>query len=347
MCFFGGKFLHMPLNMEIVHLIGEIKNYQGRLAVYETEFPNVFHKMKYTMRSRHVKCFIDMYQGTNLSNVRLKKLIEQDQFPQNMREEEITCYHDAFALIYDQHEMLPINVSTILEIHFQLFKYATSDSGTFRQQNIICHGFSNESVPISQHYTLPASDVPIALENLCVEYNQTLSNPKIDSLLPIINFIFHFTCIVPFDKGTGRVVRLLLSFLLLKAKHSVVHYISLDSIIKKFEIPYYEALYKSSANWFSQEYNLIFIVECLLRIIHAGYEELQINLIEYSIGRKKNIQLRDCILQQEGVFSKEDIRRLFPTASESTLQRTFQGLQAEKKIKLISKGRSAKWMILS
>lgn len=336
----------MPLNMEMVQLIGKIKNYQGRLAVYETEFPNVFHKIKCTTRNRHIKYFINMYQGMNLSNVRLKKLIEQDQFPQNMLEEEITCYHDAFSLIHDQHEALPINVATILEIHFQLFKYASSDSGTFRQQDIICHGFSHESVPISQHYTLPASDVPISLENLCVEYNQALSNPKIDSLLLIINFIFHFTCIVPFDKGTGRMVRLLFGFLLLKEKHSVVNYISLDSIIKKFESPYYEALYKSSANWFSQEYNLTFIVECLLHIVHAAYEELQINLIEYSFDRKKNIQLRDYILQQQEIFSKEDIRKLCPTASDSTLQRTFQSLQAEKKIKLISKGRSAKWMIL-
>jgi hypothetical protein len=44
----------------------------------------------------------------------------------------------------------------MLEIHFQLFKYATSRYGTFRQQDIVCHGFSHESMPLSHHQTVPA-----------------------------------------------------------------------------------------------------------------------------------------------------------------------------------------------
>ena len=52
-------------------------------------------------------------------------------------------------------------------------------------------------------------------------------------------------------------------------------YISLDAIIKQWENTYYEALYKSAANWFSEEHNLVFITDCFLRILHAAYEELQ------------------------------------------------------------------------
>ena len=52
-----------------------------------------------------------------------------------------------FSLIHDQYETLSISVETMLEIHFQLFKYATSDSGTFRQQDIVCHGFHMKVCP--------------------------------------------------------------------------------------------------------------------------------------------------------------------------------------------------------
>ncbi|MFZ7807746.1 Fic family protein [Bacillus thuringiensis] len=342
MDFFGKAFLHAPLNIETVSLLGKINHYQGQLEVYEKEFPTTFHKLQQSTRHKHIKCFINMYQGMNLSNTRLKTLIEQDRFPQNSLEEEITCYHDAFTLIHDQYNLLPINVTTILEIHFQLFKYATSDSGTFRHHDIICHGFSHKNVPMSHHQALPAINVPIYLEKLCIEYDQLLSNSRIDFILLIVNFIFHFTCIVPFDKGNGRVARLLLCLLLLKGKYSVVKYISLDSIIKKFENSYYEALYKSSANWFSQEHNLTFITEGLLRIIHAAYEELHTNLIHYPVDGKRKIQLRDYILKQQSIFSKEDIRQIFPTVSESMLQRTFQCLQEEKKIRFCCKVIKAK-----
>ncbi|HDW3057662.1 TPA: Fic family protein [Bacillus cereus] len=343
MDFFGKSFLHMPFHMQMVNLLGKIHHDQGQLTVYEKEFPLLFQKLHQSTRIRQIRHFMDMYQGMNLSNIKLKTLLTQDRFPQSIVEEEITCYYDAFTLIHNQYETLSVSVETILEIHFQLFKYATSDSGTFRKQDIICHGFSHESMPISNHQALPAKDIPYFLEKLCTDYNQTLSTCSIDPVLSIINFIFHFICIVPFDKGNGRMVRLLLSLLLLKENYSVVKYISLDSIIKKCEDNYYEALYKSAANWFTEEYNLLFITDCLLCVIHAAYVELRTTLLPYQINRQLSIQMREYIVKQQGPFSKEDIRKIFPTISESTLQRTFQSLQKQQKIKLLSKGRAAKW----
>ncbi|MCQ6307236.1 cell filamentation protein Fic, partial [Bacillus cereus] len=103
------------------------------------------------------------------------------------------------------------------------------------------------------------------------------------------------------------------------------------------------ALYKSAANWFSEEHNLVFITDCFLRILHAAYEELQTTLLPHQLRGQRSLQLRDYIVKQRGPFSKEDIRKRFPTVSESTFQRTFQCLQEQHKITLLSKGRAAKW----
>jgi hypothetical protein len=130
-----------------VSLLGKIHHDQGKLTVYEKEFPLLFQKLHQSTRDRQIKHFMNMYQGMKLSNIKLKTLLAQDRFPQTMMEEEITCYHDAFSLIHDQYETLSISVETMLEIHFQLFKYATSDSGTFRQQDIVCHGFHMKVCP--------------------------------------------------------------------------------------------------------------------------------------------------------------------------------------------------------
>jgi Fic family protein len=353
--FFGKSFLHMPFRMEMVSLLGKIHHDQGKLTVYEKEFPLLFQKLQHqSTRDRQIKHFMNMYQGMKLSNIKLsniklsniklKTLLAQDRFPQTMMEEEITCYHDAFSLIHDQYETLSISVETMLEIHFQLFKYATSDSGTFRQQDIVCHGFSHESMPLSHHQTVPAKDIPYFLEKLCTEYNQSMLTRNVDPILSMINFIFHFICIVPFDKGkNGRMVRLLFSLLLVKEKYAVVKYISLDAIIKQWENTYYEALYKSAANWFSEEHNLVFITDCFLRILHAKHMKNYKNIASSSNKRTTKSTVTRLYCKTKGAFSKEDIRKIFPTVSESTFQRTFQCLQKQNKIILLSKGRAAKW----
>ena len=71
-------------------------------------------------------------------------------------------------------------------------------------------------MPLSHHQTVPAKDIPYFLEKLCTEYNQSMLTRNVDPILSMINFIFHFICIVPFDKGNGRMVRLLFSLLLVK-----------------------------------------------------------------------------------------------------------------------------------
>ncbi|WP_346725755.1 Fic family protein, partial [Bacillus thuringiensis] len=53
-----------------------------------------------------------------------------------------------------------------------------------------------------------------------------LNQKDIDPLLLICNFVLNFICIFPFESGNGRMVRLLISLLLLQSKHSLVKYIS-------------------------------------------------------------------------------------------------------------------------
>ena len=134
---------------------------------------------------------------------------------------------------------------------------------------------------------------------------------NVDPILSMINFIFHFICIVPFDKGNGRMVRLLFSLLLIKEEHAVVKYISLDAIIKQWENTYYEALYKSAANWFSEEHNLVFMTDCFLHILHAAYEELQATLLPYQIKGQRSLQLRDYIVKQRAFFQKKTFEKDF------------------------------------
>ncbi|MCQ6307454.1 cell filamentation protein Fic, partial [Bacillus cereus] len=66
MDFFGKSFLHMPFHMEMVSLLGKIHHDQGKLTVYEKEFPLLFQKLHQSTRDRQIKHFMNMYQGMKL-----------------------------------------------------------------------------------------------------------------------------------------------------------------------------------------------------------------------------------------------------------------------------------------
>lgn len=344
MSFFGEKFTNLLINLDVASLIGKIKQYQGRLEVYEKEFPCTLEKLQRSTQLQHTKDFVAMYKNLKITNKRLKELIIYDMSPKTMIEDEISCYVDALSLIHNNYERLTIDPGTILEIHFQLFKYATSDSGTWRRQEILLEEHAQLNFSFYCYRPLTIKEIPEAVKKLCEEYNYLLNQKEIDPLLLICNFVLNFICIFPFESGNGRMVRLLISLLLLQSKHSLVKYISLDKIIKKYGRDYYDALYKSSANWHFQEHNISFILKCLLHIILEAYKELDVHITSYQLKGNKSFKIKEYILKQELPFTKEAIRMVFSDVSPSTINKAFACLQEDKLIELKSKGRNAVWI---
>ncbi len=71
---------------------------------------------------------------------------------------------------------------------------------------------------------LPPVETPIAIEELCKNYNELVSNESCDLLVLIPIFILDFVSIHPFKGGNGRMSRLLTLLLLYKANYMVGKY---------------------------------------------------------------------------------------------------------------------------
>lgn len=241
---------------------------------------------------------------------------------------------------------MPIKPETIQELHFQLLNYFTSESGNWRKERPILPDIPEFKINSNQYKAISHERIPQALHQLCEQYNTLRSNGDIHALLLIPRFILNFLCIYPFKKGNGRLAQVLIQLLLIKCGYSFVKYICIDKYIKKNELDYYTALYKSAANWYYGEHCIGFWLKVFLTIVLAAYQELHTLVKSHIITQSKSKRIKKYITDQKYPFTKENIRNAYPDIGESTINRTLHSLQRQGYIKLISKGRNAQWIKL-
>ena len=241
--------------------------------------------------------------------------------------------------------LLILNQNIILQLHRDLYKYTGySYGGKFKNsQNYIEE--TNELGEKKIRFTpLSPALTPIAIEELCKNYNELVNNEKCDLLVLIPIFILDFVSIHPFNDGNGRMSRLLTLLLLYKADYMVGKYISIEKIIEETKESYYDALEKSSILWHDNKNDYSYFVEYYLGVILNAYKDFdsRINIID----NKKIIaydRIIDIFKNNIIPIDKALILSKCPDLSETTIERTLNKLLKEDKIIKISGGRYTKY----
>lgn len=331
-------------NSNIINLISKIHEYKGKQSyLLDTKKDTLetllkVAKIQSTSSSNKI-------EGIYTTDKRINEIVNQKLEPKNRNEEEIAGYRDILSLIHENYNFIDINQNTILQLHRDLYKYTGySYGGKFKNsQNFIEE--ENEKGEKKIRFTpLSPIETPIAIEELCKNYNELVNNESCDLLVLIPIFILDFVSIHPFNDGNGRMSRLLTLLLLYKANYMVGKYISIEKIIEETKDSYYDTLEKSSTNWHNYENDYSYFVEYYLGIILKAYKEFdsRINIVE-----NKKITAYDRII---GIFKdniipidKAFITNKCPDLSETTIERTLNKLLKEDKIVKISGGRYTKY----
>lgn len=331
-------------NSNIINLISKIHEYKGKQSyLLDTKKDTLetllkVAKIQSTSSSNKI-------EGIYTTNKRINEIVNQKLEPKNRNEEEIAGYRDVLTLIHENYNFIDINQNTILQLHRDLYKYTGySYGGKFKNsQNFIEE--ENEKGEKKIRFTpLSPVETPIAIEDLCKNYNELVNNELCDLLVLIPIFILDFVSIHPFNDGNGRMSRLLTLLLLYKANYMVGKYISIEKIIEETKDSYYDTLEKSSTNWHNNENDYSYFVEYYLGIILNAYKEFdsRINIVE-----NKKITSYDRIIDifKENIIpiDKAFITNKCPDLSETTIERTLNKLLKEDKIVKISGGRYTKY----
>ena len=331
-------------NNNIVNLISKIHEYKGKQSyLLDTKKDTLatllkVAKIQSTSASNKI-------EGIYTSDKRINELVNKKLEPKNRNEEEIAGYRDVLSLIHENYNYIDITLNTILQLHRDLYKYTGySYGGKFKNsQNYIEETNENGEKKI-RFVPLSPVETPIAIQELCENYNQMVNNEYCDLLILIPIFILDFVSIHPFNDGNGRMSRLLTLLLLYKADYIVGKYISIEKIIEDTKDSYYDTLEKSSISWHNNQNDYSYFVEYYLGIILNAYKELdsKLNIVDHkritSYDRITNI-FKENIIPIDKAF----IINKCPDLSETTIERLLNILLKEEKIIKISNGRYTKY----
>ena len=331
-------------NNNIINLISKIHEYKGKqsylLNVKEETLETLLKIAKIESTSSSNKI-----EGISTTDKRINEIVNQNLDPKNRNEEEIAGYRDVLSLIHDNYEFIDINHNTILQLHRDLYKYTGySYGGKFKNSQNYIEEIDDKGEKKIRFTPLSPFETPLAIDGLCKNYNELVQSETCDLLVLIPIFIFDFVSIHPFNDGNGRMSRLLTLLLLYKANYLVGKYISIEKIIEDTKESYYDALQKSSVNWYSNENNYSYFVEYYLGIILRAYKELdsRIRIVDdkkiTSYDRITNV-FKDNIIP----IDKSFIISKCPDLSETTIERILNTLLKEGKITKISGGRYTKY----
>lgn len=325
---------------EILSLIAAIYKEAGKQEMYLKQRPEQLEKLVEIAKIQSTEAS-NAIEGIVTTNTRIKQLVTEKTTPKNRNEQEIAGYRDVLNIIHDSFDAIPITKNYILQLHKILYSHMNNPIAgkTKTVQNYISATYPDGHVE-TLFTPLSPTDTPIALENICIEYNRVIGNMEVEPLIAIPTFIHDFLCIHPFNDVNGRMSRLLTTLLLYRCGFYVGKYISLEAKIAKNKDIYYASLNDSQHNWHDGNDNKVPFIKYILGTILSAYKDFEerFNLIE---TKKSALEIvREATYIKIGKFTKQDIKELCPSLSISSIEGALRKLIVLGEINRVGSGKN-------
>ncbi len=311
---------------EVLSLIGAISREAGKQELYLKQRPEELEKLVEIAKIQSTEAS-NAIEGIVTANSRVRRLVEEKTTPKNRNEKEIAGYRDVLGIIHESFDAIPITRNYILQLHKILYSHLSNPMAgrTKSVQNYISATYPDGHAEIL--FTPPDPfETPTALDRICEEYNRVIGNMELEPLIAIPVFIHDFLCIHPFNDGNGRMSRLLTTLLLYRNGYYVGKYISLEAKIAKNKDLYYDALGESQDGWREGKDDPVPFIKYLLGTILSAYKDFEdrFALIETRLPAVEMVKRAS--REKIGRFTKQDIREMCPTLSDSSIEGALRKL---------------------
>lgn len=328
---------------EILSYVGKIHEYKGKQDLYIRQKPAELENL---MQIAKIQSTIssNAIEGIVTTNARVKKLMVDKTTPRNRDEEEILGYRNVLNTIHESYEYIPINPSSILQLHRDLLQFTEfSYGGKFKNTpNEIDMIDSNGNKTIL-FKPLQPYETPDAILNICDSYKSEIAKENIDALILIPYFILDFLCVHPFNDGNGRMSRLLTLLLLYQNGYLVGKYISIEKTINDTKEAYYEALQLSDQNWHKNKNDPMPFVKYMLGVILNCYRQFEDRIeIANQNGIKSSAYdiVKLYVDNNLGKFTKNNVLVSCPSIKSSSVEASLKKLVDEGYIVKQGKGKN-------
>jgi len=235
---------------ELLRLISEIDEFKGSWRVQNDQSPDRLRALRRVATIESIGSSTRI-EGSKLSDVEIEDLLIRVGSASFLTrdEQEVAGYAEAMELIFDNFTEIPVTENYIKQLHASLLRHSKKDvrhRGEYKKHANSVEAFEADGKSLGVVFeTTTPFDTPEQMRDLIVWIRETLSDNSYHPLIAIAVFNVVFLAIHPFQDGNGRLSRVLVNLLLLKAGYSYIPYASLESVVEKNKEAYYLALQRT------------------------------------------------------------------------------------------------------
>lgn len=286
-------------------------------------------------------------EGVTIAPDRLRPVVLGNATPRDRSEEELAGYRQALDWIFSRQRRVPVTPAVIQRLHALAQGGFSGDAGAWKQRD-------NEVIEILpsgerkvRFVPTPAKDTPKTVAALCLNYRDIGDEQRVPALLVVATFVLDLLCIHPFRDGNGRVSRLAATLLLQSHGFQVARYISLERLVEESKDQYYRALAECSQGWHEGRNAVVPWWNYFLDVLRRAYDELDLQMGSVEARPAKGDLVRQTILTQVEQFTLGDLAAQVPVASPQLIKKVLAEMKQQGKVRLLGRGRGARWEVVS
>jgi Fic family protein len=285
-------------------------------------------------------------EGVTIPADRLRPVVLGKVKPRDRSEEELAGYRQALDWIFSRKRRVSVIPGVIQRLHAFAQGGFSGDAGDWKQRdNEIIEILPNGERKI-RFVATSAKDTPKTMDALCRNYREACEDQRIPPLLIVTTFVFDLLCIHPFRDGNGRVSRLAATLLLQAHGFQVPRYVSLERLVEQNKEDYYAVLAECSQGWHEGKNDLIPWWNYFLSVLRHAYKEFERQVESTKARPAKSDLVRQTILAQVEQFTLGDLAAQLPSISTQLIKKILAELKKQGKIRLVGRGRGARWEII-
>ena len=237
----------ITVSQELLKLITELDEFKGRWELLKTLSPERLKQLRKVATIESIGSSTRI-EGAKLSDAQVETLLSNLKTTsfKTRDEQEVAGYAEAMDLVFQAHEDLHITENHIRQLHQTLLKHSTKDEhhrGSYKtlSNQVVATDEAGQEIGVIFE-TTPPFDTPREMEELVRWTRKAMDEEAMHPLLIIAVFNVVFLAIHPFQDGNGRLSRILVTLMLLRAGYDYVPYASLEHIVEENKELYYKAL---------------------------------------------------------------------------------------------------------
>lgn len=240
----------LNITPELLRLIAEIDEFKGGWRAQNDQSPDRLQALRRVATIESIGSSTRI-EGAKLSNTEIEGLLSKvgkTSF-RTRDEQEVAGYAEVMEMVFESYTDIPITENYIKQFHATLLRHSEKDvrhRGEYKKHSnsVEAFGPNGESLGVVFETSTPF-ETPSQMQDLLNWTRESLADNSYHPLIVTAVFNVVFLAIHPFQDGNGRLSRVLVTLLLLKAGYNYIPYSSLESIVEKNKDAYYLALQRT------------------------------------------------------------------------------------------------------